>query len=209
SRSAASITQRTCSRIHCGVADTTSMPSSQAGESNAICTISLKESMENDLERYPKACSRMEAMASAGVPSSARMIMRVCGRTLRILRRNATSSWPEVCLPVITRSKPRDLASVNASSLLEAFCRFQPSGLSMPARADSTSESSPMKSAVRGEDSVFGEGLAVMGLRVKASPHSGELAKARLIVSSRVVERTPNVVESSAPHETCFHQKGL
>src|SRR5271157_1337692 len=199
SRSAACISQRTCSLIHCGVAETISMPSSHAGESSAICTISLSDTIENDLERYPKAYSRMEAMTSAGVLSSARMIMRVCGRTLRILRRKATSSRPEVCLPVMTRSKERDLARAKASSLPEAFCSRHPSGLRMLARADSTSGSEPMRSAVRGEDLFFGEKLAVMGPRARPVPHELRAGFSRFIVSSSAAERALNLVESSAP----------
>src|SRR5271156_3900796 len=138
------------------------MPSPQAGESSDIWTTCRNAGIENDLERYAKAYSRMDATTSAGGLSSARMITRGGGRTPRILRRIATSSWPVVCLPVITRSKGVDLTSAKASSAPEAFCIRQPSGLRRPARADSTSGSSPIKSATGERASVAAE---IVGIR--------------------------------------------
>jgi hypothetical protein len=71
----------------------------------------------------------MTVVTSAGVPSSVRIISRLCGRILRILRNKSTSSLPEVFSLVKIRCAA--LARVSAA-LLSGACRtLQTSGSRM------------------------------------------------------------------------------
>src|SRR5208282_6057599 len=102
----------------------------------------------------------MEAMTSAGVVTSVRIISRVCGRTRRILRSRLTSSLPEVFSLVNTRSKGLASAKASAARLSGACWMLQLPGFSVLVSTASTWGSASTTSAA------FAGDCGIEGLRI-------------------------------------------